>query len=279
MARQLWQPDDAELERELIELRSHLAYPETPELARSVRSRLVAGPGRPRPFWEGLRPLHRNLAFAAVALLVLFGSVLLIPDARTAVAHFLGLRGVIVTTVPSPLPSMASPSPSISPGSLGTSLKLGQGVTMADAQNRVRFHILVPSLVELGDPDEVYFTEPPAGGEVALVYWARPGLPQSAQTGVGLLIMEFRGDLEPGLFQKVLGPESRLTEVRVNGVPGYWIEGKPHLFYYRDANGLFREETLRLAGNTLLWEQGNVTLRIESALTKDQVLRIAQSMR
>ncbi len=268
---------DPELEHELTELRSHLAYPATPQLARAVRTRLLAGPAR-RPFWETLQPVPRTLAFAAaLALVLVAGSLLLFPDVRTAVAHWFGLRGVIITTVPSPLPS---PAPTLPAGSLGERLHLGQRVTLEDAQSRVRFQILVPTSAELGDPDEVYFTEPPIGGEVALVYRAGANLPQSQQTGVGLLITEFRGDLDPGAFLKTLGPDSRLTEVRVNGVLGYWIEGKPHQFLYRDPiTKQYQTETLRLAGNTLIWEQGSVTIRIESALTKDQALRIAQSMR
>jgi len=268
------QMTDPELERELTELGSHLAYPATPQLARAVRTRLVARPAR-RPFWETLQPMQRRLAFAAAVLIVLVASVLLIPDARTAVARFFGLQGIVITSEPSPLPS---PLPTLPPGPLGERLSLGQRVTLADAQGRVRFHILVPTLPDLGDPDEVYFAQPPASGAVALVYQAKAGLRPAAQTGVGLLVTEFRGDIDPGSFGKSLGPGTRLGEVRVRGVTGYWIEGQPHFFFYRDG-GEFRNETLRLAANTLIWEQDGVTVRIESVLTKDEVLRIAESMR
>lgn len=36
---------------------------------------------------------------------------------------------------------------------------------------------------------------------------------------------------------------------------------------------------MRLAGNILIWEQGNLTLRLESDLPKGEALRIAESMR
>jgi hypothetical protein len=36
---------------------------------------------------------------------------------------------------------------------------------------------------------------------------------------------------------------------------------------------------VRLAGNTVLWERNGLTLRIEDALSRDQTLRIAESMR
>ena len=38
-------------------------------------------------------------------------------------------------------------------------------------------------------------------------------------------------------------------------------------------------ETLRLAGNTLLWEQDGVTFRLEAQVSRDDALRIAASFR
>jgi hypothetical protein len=67
--------------------------------------------------------------------------------------------------------------------------------------------------------------------------------------------------------------------VTVNGGRGFWLEGAPHQFFYRDPDGSVRPDTLRLAGNTLLWEQGGVTLRLEADLTRDQALRLASTFR
>jgi hypothetical protein len=150
---------------------------------------------------------------------------------------------------------------------------------LADAQARVQYRILLPRLPELGAPDEVYAGSAPPGGQVALVYRARPGLPQTAQTGVAVLLTQFRGELEPGYVGKMLGPDTRLEPVTIDGRRGYWIEGTPHVFFYRDATGQVRDESIRLAGNVLLWEQGDLTVRLESALTKDEALRIAASVR
>jgi hypothetical protein len=70
-----------------------------------------------------------------------------------------------------------------------------------------------------------------------------------------------------------------LESIVVNGGMGYWIEGQPHLFIYRDARGEIRDEILRLAGNTLLWEQGGLTLRLEASIPRETALRIANSVR
>lgn len=277
MADRPWQPSDAELERALADLGKRVAYPPTPDLSRVVRSRLEATPRRPGSalldrLWPIPSRLWRPLVVAALALLLLGGSLLtLSPAARTAVAERLGLRGIAIVHQPTVLTPTTGP--------VAASLHLGERVSLDEARRRVAYPVVAPTLPELGTPDEIYVDESVGGGQVALVYRARPGLPAAAETGVGLLVTQFRGDLDPGIFGKGLGPDTRLEQVTVNGGRGFWIEGKPHLFYYRDANGDDRSERVRLAGNVLLWEQGDLTLRLEGAPSKDEAMRIAASIR
>jgi hypothetical protein len=61
-------------------------------------------------------------------------------------------------------------------------------------------------------------------------------------------------------------------------VPGYWLTGAPHVISYVDADGVVVDETVRLAGNVLLWEQDGVTFRIESLLSRAEALEIASSL-
>src|SRR6202022_3664369 len=103
----------------------------------------------------------------------------------------------------------------------GTPLDLGRRTTMADAQSRVSFTIAVPA--DLGAPDAVYVVSGIPGGEVALAYSPRPGIPLVKQTGLGVLVTEFRGDLIPGFIGKSLGPGTTLQETSVNGDPGWGI--------------------------------------------------------
>ena len=70
-----------------------------------------------------------------------------------------------------------------------------------------------------------------------------------------------------------------VQEVTVGGEPGYWFSGEPHFFTYLDATGQVRDEQTRLAGNTLIWQRGDLTLRLEGQLSKEEALRIAESMR
>ncbi len=276
MADQLRHFSDAQLEGVLTDLGAHLAYPPTPNLSRVVGDRLRARPGRPwwsivPPDW-GRRELALAVAVLVLALAAALGSV---PGVRSAIADRLGLRGIEIRPTPT-----LSPAPSLTAPPDRTSLRLGQPVTLGEAHARVQYRILEPTLVELGAPDEVYYSPSPAGGQVSFIYLVRPGLPASPQTGVGMLLTEFRGTVGRDSFLKAIGPGTKLDSVTVNGSPGFWIEGAPHLFYfYSDANGQSRSEEARLAGNVLLWQQGSLTLRLEGVVNKDQALRIAQSVR
>jgi hypothetical protein len=256
--------DDRDLEQQLRDLRLHLAYPGTPNVVVAVRARIVAAPRRP---WWSSFAIPRRLALAAAAVLIVIGGLLAIPQTRDTIAHWFGVKGVIITTVPSPLPS---PS--------GHDLQLGQRTTLAGAQAGARFQVLVPTDPNLGQRDEVWLNQAVPNGEVSFVYHTRPGLLTSSKTDVAILIMEIQGTTEKGYFGKMIGPDTTLTEVTVNGGPGYWIEGSPHIFVYTDATGAFRDENMRLATNTLVWQQGDRTLRIEGPLTKAQALQIAASM-
>jgi hypothetical protein len=256
---------DVELEQALNALGSRYPYPATPNLATRVRARIVAGPvvALPRRGWWGD---PRRLALVAVLLIVLIGAPgLAIPGTRDAIAHFFHVQGVIVSRVPSPPPSLSPATP----------LELGRQTTLADAQSAVAFTIAVPSA--LGSPDAIYVASGIPGGEVALAYKPRPGIPLVGQTGLGVLITEFRGDLIPEFLGKEVGPGTTLTETRVNGDAAWWIAGEPHLLIVRIA-GSDQEETLRLAANTLVWEHQGVTYRIESGLTESEAMRIAASL-
>jgi hypothetical protein len=238
-----------------------------PVLAR-LRGRVLR-PGHRRPVAPVFRPAWERAAAALVAVVVLFSGVLVFsPGARRAVAGWLGLGGVRIVVTPT--------QPTAPRLTLGEGLDLGDRVTVDRARALVSYRVLVPSV--LGSPDQVYESPELPGGGVSLVYRAGPGLPRASTTGVGLLVTEFRADLNDIAIQKSLGPTTRLESVNVNGQTGFWIEGELHGIVYTKPDGEPFLDTARLAQNVLLWQQGEVTLRIECSLTRDQALRIAQSM-
>ncbi|MGI8856296.1 MAG: hypothetical protein ACR2JW_11140 [Thermomicrobiales bacterium] len=316
MAEQLQQFTDPELEAALRALGPAIAYPPSPDLAASVRQRIAARPSPTRPgaHWTGWftsPATRRRVAFALALLLVLALLLGAIPPVRKGVARRLGLQNVAIVNVtavptpvraptalpaPAPTPNATSATPPIGTGASAATpiivstqtpeqtpdafrAALGTRTTITEAQSRVPFAIQTPGLPELGAPDEVYFQTPPPGGRVSLLYSARTGLPAITGTDVGLLIQQFRGGIQAGLYQKGVPPGVVVEPVTVNGVAGYWIAGGLRAFAYTDANGTFRYEDVRNAGNTLLWERDGIVYRLESALPKADALRIAASVR
>jgi len=254
----------ADLQERLLTLGLEIEYPRTPNFAASLEARL-AEPARRERFDT------RRLAIAAAVFIVAVGALLAIPTTRNAIAGFFGIKGVIIQRVP----SFQSPRPP-SGATVGERLGLGRQVTLPEAQATVPYGISYPQA--LGTPDAVFLIEPPGQHAVTLVWWPRSGLPEAGHTGVGALVIEVPGKVQSDFFLKMLGPDAALEAVQVNSNPGYWISGKPHGFFFLDPNGTPQEDTFRLAGNTLIWNQGSVTVRIESALDKDQTLGLAATM-
>lgn len=251
------------LEQQLFGLGGDLEWPATPNVALSVKRRIAS-----RPRW-----FESRWALAAAVVIIAVGVLLANPPSRNAIAHWINLR-----THFQQVPNLPTPTP-LPSGPIGKRLGLGDPTTLPAARAAVKWQVLLPS--SLGDPDEVYFEAPPigpAGGDVALVYGARQGIPASSLTGAGVLVTEVRGKVTGDSFGKTLGPGTTLEEVTVAGHPGDWISGAPNVFFFIDEAGNVRYETLRLATNTLLIDEGGTIVRIEGDLTKAQALQIAASL-
>jgi hypothetical protein len=250
-----------DLELELTALAGTLGWPATPDLAS-------------RAYLPARRQMtYSRWAIAAAAVLVALAALAIYQPSREAIANW-----VNVHTSFRQVQHLATPSPQ-PPGPLGTRLGLGGRITLTDAQKQISWHIAIPS--SLGQPDEVYLQPPPdapAQGEVTLVYSTRPGIPIAGQTGVSALVTEARGAVDQNFFVKMLGPNTTPEAVTVAGHQGYWISGPLNEFFFNDANGNFRSETMRLAANTLIVDYGGTVIRIEGNLTKAQAVEIAASL-
>jgi hypothetical protein len=273
---------DPALERLVAEVGPLVDFPVLPDLSMAVGRQIREVPAPPR--WSPaalrvrlraalhpvLRPAWQPVAVALVAIIALLsGTLAFSPTARRAVADWLGLRGVRI---------QVTPTPSASPLPLGTGLNLGGQVTLAEAQSRVPFRILVPHVPELGPPDAVYLRTGNFDPQVTLLWHARPGLPKARETGEGLLLTQFRAGVDADFIKKISFEATTLEPVTVNGGEGFWIAGAPHQLSFVDENGNFLPDTVRLAGNVLLWEQGELTLRIEGKLSKGEALKIASTV-
>jgi hypothetical protein len=261
-----------ELEQQLTALGNALDWPATPDLTGVVHFPALRG-GVAQLRWGGAFTNAPKWALAAAAVLIAAAALGAYPPSREAIANW-----VNVHTSFRQVPHLATPTPQ-PPGPLGERLGLGGRSTLPDAQKQITWHIAIPST--LGQPDEVYLQpapDAPAQGEVTLVYATRPDIPVAGQTGVSVLVTEARGAVDQNFFGKMIGPGTTLEAVTVGGHQGYWISGPLNEFFFTDANGNFRNETARLAANTLILDYGGTVIRIEGNLTKAQALEIAASL-
>lgn len=261
---------DRELEAALRDVGARLRYPPSADLLPAVRARIEAD--RSSGVWALLRSPRAAFAPALATLALLLAVALAFQPAGASALEAIGIGRLTIFrgTVPT-----ATPASTRAPGTL-----LPDAVRVAsveEASRQVGFAVLVPA--DLGVPDEVHVARALNGGTVFLVYAPRPGIPAAKQTGVGVLVTQVRGAFELPLLGKVLPAGSRAEELTVNGGRGAWIEGAPHQIFFRTAGGQVLTDTLRLAGNVLVWEQGATFMRVEADLPRERVVRIASSMR
>ena len=207
----------------------------------------LRGSGRP-PL--RLRP-QAALAVLAIAA-ALLATLAAAPGVRARIADWLGIGAVRIERV--------ERLPDVGPAA---GLGLGTRTTLAAARRDVR--VPVPTVRALGPPDAVYVDRRTGGA--TLVYRPRPGLP-AASAGIGALLTVLPGG-DPAVVKKLLGSGTTVESVDVDGGFGVFISGAAHVVGPPD----------RLAGNTVLWVRGDTTYRLESALGRDDALRLARSVR
>lgn len=183
---------------------------------------------------------RRVAGVAALVLAVSLTATMAVPDARTAVLRFLGIKGATVIRVDELPPATSEPH------------ELGEPVTLAEAERVAGFRPLLPAL---GPPDEVRIDR--FSPSFVILLYGEP---------VRLRMLQFVG----GAIEKLASVEQPVERVSVNGEPGIWVEGR-HVV--TGPIGL-----PRLAGSALLWEQDGLTLRLEGPLTKDEALGIARDV-
>jgi hypothetical protein len=295
---------DRDLERELRELGSHVEYPPTPDLARTVRGRLDEGEElAPRRF---RLPLPALKWAAAAAVVLIAATPALSPAMRDTVAGwFEGGRqaaGGAGEASPAGGESQASqggpdskatpmaaeggsPADSIRPGSGGSAmpssgggsrpsggnLGYGERIPLRDAQTRLAgSELLLPET--LGAPDQVYAGGSSRNGGVVLVYRANSGLPSLGGTGVGLVLTEVPGSVESAYLRGGTLAVAGIEEVSVGSGRGYWVPAGRRPPSPTDRAG-------DLPGNVLFWEREGLALRLGADLPKREMIRIAESVR
>lgn len=256
-------------EERLKVVASRFRYPPTPDVAGAVTKRLNSG-SRPRVL---LRSAWAVTGLLALVLVILF----VVPGVRAEIVRFfqVGIVRILpagatptAISIPAQVPLTATPAV---PGtqyeplySITVSGLAGE-TSLETTQASMPFPIRLPAYpADLGTPDRVFLQ---VDGQMVILVWTEPGNPEKAVLSLhefgpeGMLL----GKFEPRVIQ----------ETQVNGVYAVWVQG-PYLVQLSSGAHEFRRT---VEGNTLIWEENGITYRLESELSLDETIRIAESLR
>ena len=261
-------------ERRLHETAQAFSYPPTPDIARRARRALETSPRPARP----TRPANRRLAWALAVLVTALALLLSVPSVRAAIVDFIQVGVVRIFLVAPTTTPTATPQPSGTEAAAATlpptatsrqPAILGELVgetTLEDARQKVSFPIRLPAYPsDLGPPDRVYVQD--QGDDVVLLVWQDPARSNRVRLSLHILGPESWGvkKFEPTVIE----------ETRVNGQPAYWTTGP----YVLELHGGEMTTQRLVTGHVLIWAEGDLTYRLETDLSMDETVRIAESLR
>ncbi len=272
-----------ELEREHFEnqlssIAKRLDYPRTPDIAGFVMTRLRTSTdsrfiSRPLgPAWG------KRLAWSLTIILILFSSLMLIPPARAAIIEFIQIGIVRIFPRPTEPPidtihtatpdilTRATSTPSLPSATLIPSLsRIAGKTTLAAAQEKVDYPLLLPTYpVDLGPPDYVFAQD--AEGTMTILVWLDPRQPNQV-----LMSLHF---VPQGSWGIEKAEPRVIEETNVNGQRAIWAVG-PYPLKLRNGDLDF---TRLIEGNVLIWADGDITYRLETAQTLEEAIKIAESL-
>jgi hypothetical protein len=237
--------DDEELGRALHALEPMLVAPTAPD----VRGPVVDA------IRSGRRPRRRFSSGARVAILV--AAVLLLLATAAAAARFvIHVGGIRIEPPPTTSPSASHP-PITGPA-------FGEPTTLAEADDEAGFRPVVPAA--LGDPDRVWIARgiEPGSVMIAMAWLPRDDLPRIPGTPYGASLIEVEGDSE--LVAKYV--DTRFVDLS-HGV--FWI-GVPHEVELLTGG---QTRVFAVTGHTLIWQRGDLALRLETNLSKPDAIAMA----
>lgn len=248
-----------DLVRDLVALgRGFEPGPSPDQVATAVMERVAALPppeatvsrwtrfrGRASDVMAGVASRRRIAVVIGAVLLGLLAA----PPVRATLADWFGFAGVLVeqdSREPGPAPAPPEVPPDRS---------------LTDAAADARFPLWAP--VELGVPEGVAVSD---DGRVVSMSW------RTEHDGV-LRLDQFDGRLDFTLLKSA--PDVNYAAVGESAA--LWFE-EPHEVVLLEPDGTRRTESARLAGNTLIWQQGVTTLRLEGEVSLARAVDVAESV-
>ena len=249
---------DQRLEALLTRTARSVEYPPTPNLG----ARVTAALREPEPTPQTLlrRPAF---GFVLLAVAIFVVAALAITPSRDAIARLFGVEGSNIEFLPTPLPGeTATPFPTavanVTPDPRGVS-----PVELDRLPELVGFAAALPAVPEERIESTLLFY----GSDPVLVH---------RYPGFDLWQSRIEGYAS---FGKSVRPDGTVEEVEVGDAPGLWVTGAEHIVSYSDRTGAHIAASQRIVeGSTLIWRTDAFFYRIETDLSLDEALRIAETL-
>lgn len=236
------------------------AYPPTPDLVAALRRHRPPRPARGR--------LLLRLALAAALLIA---ALLAVPEVRAAALRLLQLGAVRVRVEPGLPPAELAPTAAATPAPTPDLGLLG-AIPVDEAADHVAFPVRLPAYPpDLGPPDLAFLQD--LDGAALVLVWLDPADPQRPLLSLHAL--------SSGAFvqKTIFGPETELlAETEVNGESALWVRGPHFLESGRSPDGGFELRRI-VPGDTLIWEAGDLTYRLETTMPLEEAVLVAESLR
>ena len=142
---------------------------------------------------------------------------------------------------------------------------VGTPVSPAEAEERLGFPLKHPAYPKGLELQRTLLQEF-EGFSAAVLFYDHP-------TGLSFALFETNGVVGKGLpFGAVAVPVPGL------GSQAFWLEGLRIVEYYNEQGELIRDSRRATDANTLLWDEDGFIFRLEGDLSRDDAIRIAQSL-
>lgn len=241
-----------EFEQKISSLSKGLDYPSTPNISAGVMKKI-----------RQPRFIPRRLAWVLIFIIIFISSLFAIPPVRAAILEFLQIG--IVRIFPQNVEPTQELIPTITPAPSMIPLldSVFGKTTLDEAKQQVDYQILLPQ--NFGEPDYVFVQD--AEGYMTILVWMNPIQPQSVE-----LSLHFIPNGSWAITK--MGPRV-LQETTVNDYKAVWAVGPYPLILY---NHREIEITRLIEGNVLIWTDGNITYRLETNLSMEEAILIAENL-
>ncbi|HQV95460.1 MAG TPA: DUF4367 domain-containing protein [Anaerolineales bacterium] len=275
---------EMDFETQMRSIAQRINYPHTPDIAGRVMSRLRRFPS---PTGRGVRGegrsrfISKGWAWSLTLIVVLLFSLMLIPPVRAAVLEFIQIGIVRIFPRPTDTPPLETPrtatpqsfapvtaTPYLESSTLLVDLsRLAGEKTLPQAQSLVSsyYPILLPTYPrDVGEPDRVFVQD--ADGAMTILVWFDPNDPEKVMLSLHII--------PEGSWAIRKSEPVTIEETLVNGQRAVWAVG-PYPLRYSNGDIDF---TRLIDGHVLIWTDGNVTYRLESNLSMEEAIKVAESL-